>query len=150
MRKICFAASSGGHLEQLMMLTPLMKKYDSIVVTEETTYEKKKDGVYYLKQVNRREHGAILHLLSNTKKSLDILKKEDPDFIITTGVLAVVPLCLLAKMKGKKLIYIESFAKVNSGTMTGKLMYKFADLFLIQWKELKHVYPKAVYVGSIY
>ena len=32
--KIVFAASSGGHLEQLLMLKPLMEKYDSILVTE--------------------------------------------------------------------------------------------------------------------
>ena len=31
--KICFAASSGGHFEQLMMLKPLMEKYESFVVT---------------------------------------------------------------------------------------------------------------------
>lgn len=37
--KICFAASSGGHYEQLMMLKPLMEKYDSFVVTEKTDYK---------------------------------------------------------------------------------------------------------------
>ena len=36
--KICFAASSGGHYEQLMMLKPLMEEYDSFVVTEQTDY----------------------------------------------------------------------------------------------------------------
>ena len=39
--KICFAASSGGHYEQLMMLKPLMKKYDSFVITEKTDYARK-------------------------------------------------------------------------------------------------------------
>lgn len=39
--KICFAASSGGHFEQLMMLKPLMEKYESFVVTEKTGYEVK-------------------------------------------------------------------------------------------------------------
>ena len=52
--------------------------------------------------------------------------------VITTGVLAVIPLCLLAKLFGRKLIYIESFAKVTSPTETGKLMYKFADRFYVQ------------------
>ena len=35
-KKLCFAASTGGHFEQLMMLKPLMKKYDSFVITEKT------------------------------------------------------------------------------------------------------------------
>lgn len=37
--KICFAASSGGHFEQLLMLKPLMKKYDSFILTEKTLYK---------------------------------------------------------------------------------------------------------------
>ena len=38
--KICFAASTGGHFEQLMMLKPLMKKYDSFILTEKTICSK--------------------------------------------------------------------------------------------------------------
>ena len=38
-KKLCFAASSGGHFEQLSMLKPLMEKYDSFVVTEQTDYK---------------------------------------------------------------------------------------------------------------
>ena len=42
--KICFAASSGGHYEQLMMLKPLMEKYDSFVITEKTDYSAEEKG----------------------------------------------------------------------------------------------------------
>ena len=51
---------------------------------------------------------------------------------------------------GKKLIYIESFAKVTSPTETGKLLYKFADQFYVQWKPMLKFYPKAIYLGGIY
>ena len=47
--KICFAASSGGHYEQLMMLKPLMEKYDSFVITEKTYYSAEAKGEKYLK-----------------------------------------------------------------------------------------------------
>lgn len=40
-KKVCFAASSGGHFEQIAMLKPLMEKYSSFVVTEETLYNTK-------------------------------------------------------------------------------------------------------------
>ena len=39
--KICFAASSGGHYEPLMMLKPLMEEYESFVITEKTDYDAK-------------------------------------------------------------------------------------------------------------
>ena len=55
--KMCFAASSGGHFEQLMMLKPLMKKYDSFILTEKTLYKanSKDTKTYYVAQVNRKE-----------------------------------------------------------------------------------------------
>ena len=106
-KKICFAASSGGHYEQLMMLKPLMEKYDSFVITEKTDYSAKAKGekTYYMNQVNRREKDFIWQMIVNTWKSIDIYRKEKPDVVICTGVLAMIPICLIAKLMGKKLIY---------------------------------------------
>ena len=152
MKKVCFAASSGGHLEQLMMLKPLMDEYNSIIITEKTKYNSGIKGkkVYYLHQVNRKEKLSYLFLIINAMKSLIILVKEKPDFIITTGVLAVIPLCLLAKVFHKKLIYIESFAKISSPTESGKFLYKYADRFYVQWEPMLEFYPNAIYLGGIY
>ena len=151
-KKICFAASSGGHLEQLMMLKPLMDKYDSFIVTEKTTYTAvpKNMKLYYLKQVNRKEKTFIFRMLENLWMSVRIFLTEKPDMVICTGVLAMIPLCLIAKMSGKKLIYIESFAKVTSGTLTGKVLYRFADHFYVQWEQMLRIYPKAIFLGGIY
>lgn len=151
-RKVCFAASSGGHFEQILMLKPLMERYDSFVVTEKTPYDidVKNTRVYYLHQVNRKEIFFPFWLIVNSIKSLRIILKEHPEFIITTGVLAMIPLCLLVKLTGGKLIYIESFAKVNSATETGKFLYRFADQFYVQWESMKEVYPNALFHGGIY
>ena len=82
--KICFAASSGGHYEQLMMLKPLMEKYDSFVITEKTDYsaEAKGEKTYYMKQVNRREKDFIWRMIQNTWKSIGIYRKEKPDALV--------------------------------------------------------------------
>lgn len=149
--KLCFGASSGGHFEQLMMLKPLMQKYNAAVVTEKTDYTVD-SGIktYYLKQVNRKERSFLFRMIVNSFSSLKILITEKPDVIICTGVLAMIPLCLLAKLMGKKLIYIESFAKITSPTETGKLLYKYADRFYVQWESMLEYYPNAVYLGGIY
>ncbi|MDE6848090.1 MAG: polysaccharide biosynthesis protein, partial [Ruminococcus sp.] len=65
-------------------------------------------------------------------------------------VLAMIPMCLIAKIFRKKIIYIESFAKIKSPTATGKLLYKFADKFYVQWESMLEFYPKAKYIGGIY
>ncbi len=150
--KICFAASSGGHFEQLMMLKPLMDKYDSFIVTEKTLYKTDygNEKVYYLNQVNRKERSFLWNMIVNLFKSVRIYFREKPDAVICTGVLAMIPMCMIAKLMGKKLIYIESFAKVTTGTQTGRLIYKFADRFYVQWEQMLSVYPKAIYLGGIY
>lgn len=151
-KKICFAASSGGHFEQLSMLKPIMELYECCVVTERTPYKAAIQGqkMYYIHQVNRKEVFCVFWLIFNAFKSLWIFLKEKPDVVITTGVLAMIPLCLIAKLFGKKLIYIESFAKISSPTKTGKFLYKFADQFYVQWKPMLKFYPKAIFLGGIY
>ena len=151
-KKICFAASSGGHYEQILMLKPLMEKYDSFLLTERTDYNAEVKGVrtYFLRQVNRREKLFIPVMLLNALRTIHIYAKERPDVVITTGVLAVLPMCLLSKLMRKKLVYIESFAKVNTPNESGKLLYKYADRFYVQWESMLKVYPNAVYLGGIY
>ena len=144
MKKICFIASTGGHFDQLMMLKPIMDKYDSFIITEKTSYQAIKDNrkIYYLKQVNRHEKIFILKMLVNIIDTLKIFIRE--------GALVTIPICIIAKIFRKKLIFIESFAKINSPTLTGKLLYKFADQFYVQWKDMLKIYPKAIYKGGIY
>lgn len=150
--KICFAASSGGHFEQLLMLRPLMESHDSFVVTEKTDYAVTVEGIrtHYLLQVNREELICLPKLLVNTVRSLKLFLAEKPDMIICTGVLAMVPMCLICKLFGRKLIFIESFAKVTSPTLSGKLLYRIADQFYVQWPQMLEIYPDAIYVGGIY
>ena len=133
------------------MLKPLMDKYDSFIVTEKTSYcVKSGQKTYYFPQINRYEKLWFVKLLWIAIKSLHIYIKEKPDAIVCTGVLAMIPLCLICKIFGKKLIYIESFAKISSPTLSGKLLYNYADQFYVQWDSMKKVYPNAIYLGGIY
>ena len=73
-----------------------------------------------------------------------------PDVIISTGALAAVPLMIWTKIFGGKVVYIESFAKIDSPNISGKIAYRFADQFYIQWESMRKFYPKAIYKGGIY
>lgn len=150
--KICFTASSGGHLEEMSRLKVLLQKYDGFILTEKGDYNVVDwiDKKYYVSQINRKELWFIPKFIKLFFESNKILKKENPDIIISTGALVTYPISLLAKFKKKKIIYIESFARVDSPSLTGKLMYKIADLFIVQWEEMLEIYPNAKYVGGIF
>lgn len=152
--KICFISSSGGHLEQLMQLKKTMSKYDCFLVT---TNEKAAESIdmkkYIIDDMSRKgvsNFKYVFQLLKQMNRARKIIEVEKADVVITTGAGAAIPLCLMAKLMGKKLIYIESFARIDTPNATGKFLYYFADVFIIQWPELKKYFPKAIYGGWIY
>lgn len=146
--KICLISSSGGHFEQLKMLQPLSQNHEVFWVTEDSDYEVSAD--YFMRQTRPSRIKNVFIMFINGVRSLKIWIREKPDVVITTGTLVVLPMAFLAIIFRKKLIYIETFARVYDGSRAGKLMYKYADLFIVQWETLKKVYPNAVYGGSIY
>lgn len=88
-------------------------------------------------------------LLQNFNQSIKILRKENPDIIFSTGAAAAVPICYAAKLLGKKLIFVETIAAVNKPSLSGRVVYPIADLFVVQWKSLIKNYKRAVYGGSL-
>lgn len=152
MVKICFAASSGGHIEQISCLKELAQKYDSFLLTEMKAFSQYSfwKRQYYVRQINRNEKWFLWHFVKVSAATFQVFWKEKPDVIISTGSLAAFPMCLIGKIFGKKVVFIESFARVNAPSLTGRCVYPFADLFLVQWEEMKAVYPKAVYMGGLY
>ena len=146
--KVCLISSSGGHYEQLQMLKKLGEKYDIFWVTEKTKYSG--NANYYLHQTGLKDVFCIFKMIANCFKTLKFWRKEKPDAVITTGTMIAIPVCLWAKFRKKKVIYIETFSRIHNCTRTGKLMYKFADLFIYQWETLEEFYPNGVYGGSIY
>lgn len=150
--KACFIASSGGHWEELMCLKEIAKDHDTVFITEEggQALDSDFEKIYVCPQINRHEKNFLIHFIKLFVKAIKIMFKEKPDFIITTGALVAFPFCVCAKLRKSKIIYIESFARVHNKSLTGRLVYPFADLFLVQWEPLLKVYPKAKYVGGIF
>lgn len=150
-KKICFAASSGGHLEELSRLSELVEQ-DDFVFTEKSEFATigwcKK--IVYVPQINRKELLFIFKFIWLFFVAFYVLCKERPGVIVSTGALATYPICVVGKLFGVKIIYIESFARVDHASLTGKLLYRIADVFIVQWKEMLKIYPDAVYGGGIF
>ena len=155
-RKIMFIASTGGHLNELMQLKPLFKKYDYHIVTEKTKVdnsykEEYKDKISFLIYGTKKYPiRYIFKFLANCFISLCYFFKYQPEVVITTGTHTAVPMCYIAKIFGSKVIFIETFANRTTGTVAGRLVYPIADTFVVQWDEMLKVYPKAVCWGWIY
>ncbi len=148
--KIALVGSSGGHLTHLHMLKAFWEKHERFWVTfDKEDARSLLDGesfypCYY--PTNRN----IPNLIRNTKLALRLLKKERPDVIISSGAAVAVPFFYIGKLYGAKTIYIEVYDRIDAPTLSGKLVYPVTDRFIVQWEEMKKVYPKAINLGSIF
>lgn len=151
-KKICFISSSGGHLEQLKQLRMVAEKFDHyFVLPKNASTEKLKEKKYLVGDFYRKNRiQFIFRFVFTAIQQLYIFIKERPDVVITTGAGVVIPTCLYAHFFKKKLIYIESFARMKSLNETAKLLNKYSTMFIVQWKELLEIAPNAVYGGWIY
>lgn len=151
-KKVCFISSTGGHFEQLMQLSYVSEKYNCYyILPDSKSFEKLNKKKFLITNISKKNKIYFVYsFIFSSFQQLYIFFRQRPDIVITTGAGFVVPTCLISKIFGKKLIYIESFARIRTLNKTGKFLYKYADLFVVQWKDLQKLCPKAVYRGWIY
>jgi len=148
-KKICLVCSSGGHLLELVRLKDAWRDIDRFWVsfdTEDARSLLKDEKKYWARFPTNRN---ILNLIRNSFLAFTILKKERPGVIISTGAGVAVPFILAGKMFGARAIFIESIARVDDISLTGRLIYRFVDKFFVQWPDLAEKFKKTEYKGAV-
>ncbi len=148
--KVCLVGSSGGHLTHLYLLKPFWEEKERFWVTfgkEDAKSILEDEKMYECYFPTNRN---IKNLIKNTFLAIKIIRKEKPKLIISSGAGVAVPFFYIGKIFGAKTIFIEVFDRIDKPTMTGKLVYPVADIFIVQWEEMKKVYPKAINLGGIF
>ena len=140
--KICLACSSGGHLTELLQMEDAYRDYRHFFLTfrrKDSEELAKKERVHFVADPKRNPLGFAVNFL----QSLGVFLTERPDAVISTGAGVAVPMCYIAKLFGKKVIFFESFCRIEKPSLSAKLVYPIADLFFVQWQGMKKFYPKA-------
>ncbi len=147
--KLCIACSAGGHLSEIQQLEEFYNKHEHFFISFkriDSVDLSKKHKTYFVIDPKRNP----LDLIHNFLQSFFILRKEKPDAIISMGAGTALPSLIIGKIMKKKIIFIEMFCNVTSPSLTGRIAYKFADLFMVQWEENLKFYPKAKYIGAMF
>ena len=146
--KICLICSSGGHFFQLFRLKEVWQNKNRFWVSfsaQDTQYLLKDEQVYWANYPTNRN---VKNFFKNLGLAWRILKREQPDVIISTGAGVAVPFIIIGKFLGIKTVYIESITFIKKISLSGFLIYPFVDKFLVQWQELAARYKKAEYHGQ--
>lgn len=88
-------------------------------------------------------HGSLRGLAPVLWRSLMVVLRDRPRLVITSGSGIVVPFCLLARLTGAKIIFVETSAQVYGPSRSGRVLSRIANRVIVQWKEMCHVYRGA-------
>ena len=142
--KILLISSTGGHFQALQKLETFWGKHECCWVTFQTNYTERFLGnnkkVYWAHSPTNRN---LPNLVRNLGLAWQVINGEDPDLVISTGAGVAVPFLILAKLKRKKTVFIESFTRVNELSLSARLVLPFLDALYVQWEQLKIKYPQA-------
>ncbi|KAK1165277.1 hypothetical protein AOXY_G13769 [Acipenser oxyrinchus oxyrinchus] len=174
---VLVVAGSGGHTTEILrLMASLSRSYsprhyviadtdkmseDKIRTLENSQKEKDTTRQFTIQRIPRSREvqqswsSSVLTTLYSLLYSVPLVFKLKPDLVLCNGPGTCVPLCASALLLGilgvKKvlIIYVESMCRVETLSLSGKLLYHLSDYFFVQWSTLKEKYPKSTYLGRI-
>lgn len=145
---VLLVASPGGHLSQMKLLMPCFVDFDRRWVTlDHESVDVDGDDVVF-------GYGPTTRNLVNFFRNLGLawreLRRSRPDVIVSTGAAIAVPFFVLGRLMGVRTVYLEVYDRVDSRTLTARLVKPFTDAFLLQWQSQRDLYGTGTVVGAIY
>lgn len=146
-RRTMLVASTGGHLAQLVALRSAFEGD----VRSWITFNKPDAHAALKGETVAWAHHPTTRNIPNTLRNLRLaaraVRSFKPDVIVSTGAGVAVPFFLVAKALGATTVYIEVYDRIDSPTLTGRLVRKITDVFCVQWPEQLEIYPGAHVIG---
>lgn len=132
--RLLAVASGGGHWIQLLRIAPAFGDCDcAFVCTLDAGDQVGGHRFYRVPDANRWNKLAVIRMSLTV---LGIMVRERPAIVISTGAAPGCIALLFGRLIGAKTIWLDSFANVDTLSMSGRLAGRFADLWLTQWKHL--------------
>ncbi len=154
-KKVLFVCSAGGHLAQILELKPVFKLCKYLIVTEDIESNQPLKEKFNIELIRAAGEGYNFefwkNFFLNIFSALKIILRFNPDVIITTGSHTAIPFCYIGKILRKRIVYILTYARINSKARAANIIYPIANEFIVQWENAQKLYPKSKYLeGGLY
>ena len=145
-----FVCNRGGHYSEMMSIDGICNKYDVYMLSDnDRAGEDFGDRAVYFDAFNYSSDRK-LKFINNIFTSIKLCLRLKPHCIVSTGAGIAVPVFMVARLFGIKLVFIESRARVWSKSRAGKYLARICDSLIVQWPEMVGVYgKKAKYLGTL-
>jgi len=158
--KYLITAFGGGHTSLALACMEKVEGKKFFVILENDGLSREKMDALRLKYctiVEPRRLGESLlnpvvwfRFLMNAFQSLKILVSEKPDVVISTGPNPSIPISLLAKLVGKKLVNVEAVDRIIKPSLTARILSFFADETWVHWEKQMGWFRNAKLVGPLF
>lgn len=143
---IHLACSRGGHLDLLLYIRDAFVGHRLVWVTQRSDRAEhlRRTGaeVHVLGEYHRSAFRA--ETLRTVWRSLKVVLRQRPRVVVTSGAGIVVPFCVLARLAGAKVLFVETSARVRGPSSSGRVLSRVADRVIAQWEDMQATYPGAV------
>jgi UDP-N-acetylglucosamine--N-acetylmuramyl-(pentapeptide) pyrophosphoryl-undecaprenol N-acetylglucosamine transferase len=142
---IHLACSRGGHLDLLLRHRAAFQGCRVMWVTQRSAraarLREQGDRVYVLGEWDR---GSLWRTTMRTmRRSIGVLLRSRPRVVVTSGSGIVVPFCVMARVFGARVVFVETDACVVRATSSGRVLSRIAQDVIALWPEMQAVYPHA-------
>ena len=148
-RRVLLVAPAGCRLAELEELHGWWAGRQRSWVTEATPDSRRRlrgETVHWI-PTSRRLPG--LAGLPATLRLARRLLTPDVDAVVCAGGPLSIAFAWIAHRRGIPPAYLESTDRVASRSLSGRAAYPATDLFLVQWPQLQHLYPRSHVVGAL-
>lgn len=147
---VLLVCSSGGHLLQLRSLSGAWAGYSRTWVTFDKSDARSLLRDERLVFAHGPTNRSIKNLLRNLFLAWRVVRRVRPRVVLTTGAGVAVPFCWMARMHGARVVYVESFTRIDSVSLSARMIAPIADRIYVQWPEALPHLPRARFVGNVF
>jgi UDP-N-acetylglucosamine:LPS N-acetylglucosamine transferase len=147
---VLLVCSTGGHLLQLVALREAWEGRTRAWVTFDKSDARsllRDEPVAYAHGPTNRN---IPNLLRNVRLARRLVRELRPKVVVTTGAGVAVPFAWIARLRGAKVVYVESFTRIDEPSLSCRLIAPVAARIYAQWPELAESYDRARYRGNVF
>lgn len=147
--RVLIVCSSGGHLTQALALEAWWSRHERTWVTLPTEDARSRLARERVVEAHYPTVRNLPNLVKNFALARRVLAETRPDLVFSTGAAIALPFFTQAHRYGAATVFLEPVDRITTASLSGRLVYPFADRFLVQWPSLHTIYPDAVDIGVV-
>lgn len=148
--ELLLVCSPGGHLLELLTLRSAWTPFSRAWVTldgDDARSLLRGERIFFARGPTERN---VVNFLRNLVLAWRVVDEVRPAVVVSSGAAIAVPFAWVGRLRGTRVVYVESLTRIDSPSLTGRLVAPVADRIYVQWPQLVGTLRGARFAGNIF